>query len=305
MPVMSDLKTPPSRGRLPNWLRKRLHVGSENIAAVRELIDELGLATVCSSAQCPNMGECFDRRTATFMILGETCTRSCAFCAVDKTCAPEPLRPDEPEAVADACARLALRHVVITSVTRDDLTDGGADQFVRVIRAVRARRPHAVIEVLTPDFRGNVEAIATVIDAGPDVFNHNMETIERLYDSVRPQANYGQSLQVLRDAKDRGRSKNPSVHTKSGLMVGLGETFDEIIETLKDLRSVDCDLLTIGQYLAPSPRHHPVVRYVEPAEFEEMQAQARALGFRAVAAGPFVRSSYQAGSLFEGRDSSE
>ena len=278
--------------RLAPWLRKRLPAPAAT-AAVRAVLDELSLATVCSSAHCPNQGECFARGTATFLLLGQVCTRRCRFCAIPGG-VPAPVRADEPDAVAAAAARMALRHVVMTSVTRDDLPDGGAGQFAAAIRAVRRRCPAATIEVLTPDFRGDTAAVDVVLAAGADVFNHNVETVPRLYAAVRPQANYRRSLAVL--ARAARRAGGPC--TKSGLMVGLGETPDEVRSVMRDLRRAGCDVLTIGQYLAPSSAHHPVARFVEPAQFQAWRADGRRLGFAAVAAGPFVRSSYQAGELF-------
>ena len=285
--------------RFPPWLRKRVPAG-EAAARVRDLLAELGLDTVCSSAHCPNLPECFARGTATFLILGTSCTRTCRFCAIPND-APGPLRDEEPEAVAEACERLGLRHVVITSVTRDDLPDGGAAHFAKTVRAVRRRMTKTVIEVLTPDFLGRQSSVDIVLDAGPDIFNHNVETVPRLYPHVRPEADYRRSLDVLACAKRRAEGDAASLYTKSGLMVGLGETTDEVRTVLRDLRAVACDIVTIGQYLAPSSAHLPVARFVEPAEFEALEAEARALGFAAVAAGPFVRSSYQAESVFGGR----
>jgi lipoic acid synthetase len=282
------------------------------------MLRELGLATVCSGARCPNQAECYARGTATFLILGARCTRSCRFCAIEKA-APGPLRQEEPGAVAEGCARLNLKHVVITSVTRDDLPDGGAAHFARTIRAVRERLPKAVIEVLTPDFLGRAELVDVVLDARPDIFNHNVETVPRLYPTVRPEADYRRSLAVLAHAKRRARlaaaqtagtpgeptaglKDGPgAVFTKSGLMVGLGETDEEVRAVLEDLRGAGCDILTIGQYLAPSAAHLPVARFVEPREFEAWEAAARALGFSAAACAPFVRSSYRAESLFRER----
>jgi lipoic acid synthetase len=255
------------------------------------LVEELGLETVCESARCPNRSECWTRRTATFMILGEVCTRPCGFCAVPRG-QPEPVALDEPDRLAEACDRLGLRHVVITSVTRDDLPDGGAEHFRRCVLAVRARTG-ATIEVLTPDFDGQTASIDTVLSAEPEVFNHNMETVARLQRHVRRKSQYAVSLKVLEHAK---RSR-PSLLTKSGLMLGLGETTEELFETLADLRDVGCDLLTLGQYLQPSPRHLPVSRYLPPSEFDELGRLARALGFVEVASGPFVRSSYHADEM--------
>jgi lipoic acid synthetase len=284
--------------RLPPWLKKRLPTGGA-VAETRAILQELGLETVCRSAHCPNLSECFARHTATFMILGSHCTRSCRFCAVDHA-APDAVRQDEPEAVAEAAARMHLRHVVVTSVTRDDLPDGGAGHFARVVRAVRSRLPEAVIEVLTPDFQGDRAAVATVVDAAPRIFNHNVETVPRLYGDIRPQAEYRRSLDVLRYARERARSAAPDrLYTKSGVMVGCGETREELSAVLADLRSAGCDIVTVGQYLAPSGGHWPVARFVPPEEFAEIEAEARSLGFPAVASGPFVRSSYNAGALFD------
>lgn len=288
-----------SRRRLPPWLKKRLPAGGE-AASVAKLLKSLDLATVCSSAHCPNLAECFSKRTATFLILGDRCTRGCRFCAVPTGDVP-PLRAEEPESVAEAAAELELRHVVITSVTRDDLPDGGAAHFAETIRAVRGRLPKAVIEVLTPDFQGDTDAIETVLTAGCDIFNHNVETVPELYPQVRPQADYQQSLDVLATAKRIARRQPGKTFTKSGLMVGCGETNEQILSVLVDLRRVECDILTIGQYLAPSEAHLPVARFVEPEEFSRLEDRAREMGFAAVAAGPFVRSSYQAEELFKQR----
>jgi lipoic acid synthetase len=284
------------RTPFPPWLRKRVPSRGE-AAAVRALLEELDLETVCSSAHCPNLPECFARGTATFLILGDACTRSCRFCAVP-TGPSGPPRDEEPEAVAEAAARMRLRHVVVTSVTRDDLPDGGAGHFARTITAIRRRLPKAVVEVLVPDFQGSLEAVRTVCDAGPDVFNHNVETVPRLYPAVRPEADYRQSLQVLAAAHRFSDDRDRPRRTKSGLMVGLGETHEEIRAVLADLRDAGCDILTVGQYLAPSKQHAPVERFVEPEEFEALEAEARGLGFPAVAAGPFVRSSYRAEEVF-------
>jgi lipoic acid synthetase len=276
--------------RLPEWLKRPIPA-TGGMYATTALVESLGLETVCESAKCPNRSECWTRRTATFMILGEVCTRPCGFCAVPRG---KPAAPaaDEPERVAEACARLGLKHVVITSVTRDDLPDGGADHFRRCIEAVRARTG-ASIEVLTPDFDGDQKAIDAVLAAEPDVFNHNMETVARLQQYVRRKSQYSVSLGVLEYVK----SKRPNMLTKSGLMLGLGETTEEVLETLADLRAIDCDLITIGQYLRPSARHLPVDRYLTPDEFDELGRIARQLGFREVASGPFVRSSYHADEM--------
>jgi len=255
------------------------------------MLDELALATVCEEAECPNIGECFGQRTATFLILGRSCTRRCRFCAVEHG-PPQPVNPEEPRHLVDAVQRLGLRHVVITSVTRDDLADGGAAHFAACIQAIRSRTS-AAVEVLVPDFQGNDASLRTVLAARPDVFGHNVEVVPRLYPQIRPQAKYLQSLQVL----ERARQLSPTVHTKSGLMVGVGEQELEVIQVMKDLRGVDCDFLTIGQYLRPSPQHYPVVEYVSPQTFEAYDQAARELGFRGVLSGPFVRSSYCADSL--------
>jgi lipoic acid synthetase len=276
--------------RLPDWLKRDLPRGNENFYTDK-LIHELRLETVCASARCPNRPECWSRRTATFMILGNVCTRPCGFCSVPKG-QPEAPAIDEPERLAEAAARLGLRHVVITSVTRDDLPDGGAEHFHRCILAVR-RRTGAALEVLTPDFLGNHAAIDRVLDASPDVYNHNMETVPRLYTKVRGRAEYGRSLDLLAYVK----RQSPGTVTKSGLMLGLGETVDELLDVLADLRTVNCDALTLGQYLAPTLKHIPVARFVPPGEFDALAALARRLGFKHVASGPFVRSSYHADEM--------
>ena len=273
----------------PAWLVKRVPPGHER-RMVEELLSGLKLHTVCEQAACPNIGECFCSKTATFMILGNQCTRNCTFCQVSKG-EPQPVDPDEPAHVAEAVAQLGLKHVVVTSVTRDDLPDGGAGHFARVIRAVRARCPKTTVEVLIPDFQGSLDALHTVSAAGPTVINHNVETIERLYPQVRPMANYQRSLELLQ----RVQLINPDIKTKSGLMVGLGETCGEVLQVMKDLRKVDCDFLTIGQYLVPTQAHHPVVEYIHPDVFAQYKKDAESMGFRYVASGPFVRSSYHAG----------
>lgn len=261
------------------------------MAFTSDTILDLRLETVCESARCPNRTECWSKQTATFMILGNVCTRPCGFCSVPKG-KTETVQADEPQRVAEAAARLGLKYVVITSVTRDDLPDGGAEHFVRCIEAVR-ERTQARIEVLTPDFRGNRQAISRVIAARPDVFNHNTETVPRLYHRVRRNAAYQRTLDLLAQV----RAEAPEMKTKSGLMLGLGETRDELLEVCSDLRAVDCDMLTLGQYLQPSPEHLPVERYVPPEEFEELGELMRKLGFSMVASGPFVRSSYHAGEM--------
>src|SRR5947209_18016229 len=278
--------TAPAR-RLPSWLKRNLPRGNGNFFT-QELLRELRLETVCENARCPNRPECYARRTATFMILGNVCTRPCGFCSVPRG-TPEALERDEPARVAEAALRLGLRHVVITSVTRDDLPDGGADHFRRCVLAVR-QRTGAVVEVLTPDFLGDIGAVDVVLSAAPEVYNHTMGTVPRLYKKVRGRASYQRSLDLLAHVKRRA----PATVTKSGLMLGLGETTDELLDVLADLRAVDCDTLTLGQYLAPTLKHVPVARFVPPAEFDALAALARALGFRKVVAGPFVRSSYHA-----------
>lgn len=287
------LDSPPARNpgrRLPPWLKRNLPSGNENFFT-QSLIDDLQLETVCESARCPNRPDCWSRRTATFMVLGNTCTRPCGFCSVPKG-TPEAIAIDEPERVAEAAARLELKHVVITSVTRDDLPDGGAEHFAQCIRAVR-ERTSAAVEVLTPDFQGNNAAIDIVIDADPEVFNHNLETVPRLYRKVRGRADYRRSLDLLERVKQRA----PHQVTKAGLMLGIGETIDELFDVLADLRAINCDVVTLGQYLAPTLKHIPVARFLPPEEFDDLAAQARLLGFRQVVAGPFVRSSYHADEM--------
>ncbi|SPE52848.1 Lipoyl synthase [Verrucomicrobia bacterium] len=277
------------RPRLPDWLRRKLPT-VESFAHTRALLDELKLHTVCQSARCPNHWECWSKGTATFMIAGDRCTRACGFCAVT-TAKPFPLEPDEPERVAEAVHRMHLRHVVITAVARDDLTDGGAEHFRRTIEAVRALNPRAVIEVLTPDFNDRDPAIDAVLSARPHIFNHNLETVRRLTPAVRSRATYDRSLRVLSKAKARGGA---ALHTKSGLMLGLGETEGELLQALTDLRAACCDVLTLGQYLQPTLHHLPVVEFVSPERFEQYGQQARSMGFLHVASGPMVRSSYHA-----------
>lgn len=285
----SPLSTP---RRLPGWLKRRLPRGNGN-SFTHSLLRELKLETVCENARCPNRPECYARRTATFMILGNVCTRPCGFCSVPRG-HPEELEDDEPARVAEASLRLGLKHVVITSVTRDDLPDGGADHFRRCILAVR-EKTGAAVEVLTPDFLGDTAAIDTVLAARPDVYNHNMETVPRLYKKVRGRADYQRSLDLLHHVKQ----SRPDVVTKSGLMLGLGESTDELLDVLADLRAVRCDMLTLGQYLAPTLKHIPVVRYVPPTEFDSLAVLARSLGFNQVASGPFVRSSYHADEMVQ------
>jgi lipoyl synthase len=279
--------------RLPRWLKRPLPRGNSN-SFTSQLLNELRLETVCENARCPNRAECYSRKTATFMILGNVCTRPCGFCAVPRG-KPLNLEDDEPDRVAEAAARLGLRHVVITSVTRDDLPDGGANHFFRTVQAVRARTG-AVVEVLTPDFLGNNAAIHRVLDARPEVYNHNLETVPRLYSRVRRNAQYRRSLELLEYVKRH----EPEIETKSGIMLGLGESIDEVMELFAHLREVRCDMLTVGQYLQPSPSHLPVERYVTPEEFDTIGRLARQLGFSRVASGPFVRSSYHAEEVWRG-----
>ena len=281
------------RRRLPEWLKVKAP-GGENYMELRSLLRGGQLHTVCEEAQCPNIGDCWDRKTATFMILGDICTRACAYCAVT-TGAPTGLDLEEPVRLAETVERLGLKYAVITSVNRDDLPDGGAFIFAQCIRQVRKRLPSCRIEVLIPDFCGDWEALATVIEAAPDTLNHNIETVRREFRRVRPKGGYDQSLELL----ERAKRLYPRGVTKSGMMVGLGETWDEIVETMRDLRSVDCDLLTVGQYLRPSDKHAPLARWYTPQEFEELAAVGEALGFRHVASGPLVRSSYHADEQHE------
>jgi lipoic acid synthetase len=277
--------------RLPKWLKKNLPIGGA-LQFTSRLIEDLHLETVCESAKCPNRLECWSQKTATFMILGNVCTRPCGFCSVPKG-KTEALELDEPERVAEAALRLGLKHVVITSVTRDDLPDGGADHFYRCVLAVRAKTG-AAVEVLTPDFLGKPGAIERVMESAPEVFNHNTETVPRLYRTVRGRkSNYRWTLELLRQAKQL----RPETKIKSGLMLGLGETSEELLDVLSDLLDAGCDMLTLGQYLQPTQEHLPVVRYVPPEEFNELGDAARAMGFRRVSSGPFVRSSYHAGKM--------
>jgi lipoic acid synthetase len=272
----------------PEWLKAPAPAG-ENYRELKALVADLRLHTVCESAACPNVGECWNQRTATFMILGNVCTRRCGFCAVQKG-APLAVDYDEPRRVAEAAALLGLRHAVITSVNRDDRKDGGAELFALTIRAIRERLPECRVEVLIPDFQGSHAALDTVLEAAPDVLNHNTETVPRLYRQVRLGARYERSLEILAYA----RRTRPEVPTKSGLMLGLGENPDEVRQVMGDLRASAVDILTLGQYLRPSPKHLPIVRYVPPEEFGEYRRLGRELGFRHVEAGPLVRSSYHA-----------
>jgi lipoic acid synthetase len=283
---------PKPRQPKPDWLRIRLG-DPTNQNHLLKLIQGLKLHTVCQEARCPNIFECWSDRTATFMLGGDICTRHCGFCAVGKG-APEALDPDEPGNVAIAVRHLNLAHTVITSVNRDDLPDGGAAHWAETIREVRAMNPDCKIEVLIPDFNGDKSALNAVLDARPDVLNHNTETIARLYRRVRPDADYQQSLTLLRRAADRRDRQQPQLLTKSGIMVGLGETFAEVVELMKDLRSVSCDIMTIGQYLQPHARRLPVERYVTPEEFDRWHEIGMEMGFRHVQSSPLTRSSYHA-----------
>jgi len=289
-----SLKAPTApRERLAPWLKKRLP-RQDTVQQVRALVDGLELHTVCSSARCPNLNECWSKKAATFMIMGEICTRTCRFCTVPKG---QPLALDvrEPDNVAEAAAKLGLQHVVVTSVDRDDLPDQGAGHFAATIRAIRARLPDAVIEVLTPDFRGDHALVDVVAEAQPDIFNHNLETVPRLYRRVRPGAGYERSLALLRRVKER----HPRQFTKSGLMLGLGENDPELDDVLRDLRAAGVDILTLGQYLRPSLAQLPVERFVPPEEFAAWEQRGREIGFLAVASGPFVRSSYNADEVYK------
>lgn len=288
---MIENQTTTSVQRLPRWLRRPI-VTDQSYPDVSKLLERLQLHTVCSSAKCPNRHECWNRGTATVMILGNTCTRGCRFCNV-ATGRPDPIDPEEPARVVQAARELALRHVVITSVTRDDLADGGALTFAQTIRALRSALPDTSVEVLTPDF---VEHLVPVLDAGPTVFNHNLETVRRLQKPIRPQASYERSLATLQCAAQHG-----SALVKSGLMLGLGETDDEILEALHDLYAVGVRLLTLGQYLAPTRQHYPVARFISPEHFDQLAVRAREIGFSGVAAGPLVRSSYRADQLVSDR----
>ena len=284
---MEVLKKPP-------WLKKRLPP-IQDLMKVKSILEETALHTVCEEARCPNLGDCFSAGTATILILGEICTRDCGFCAVQHGL-PVALDEAEPERVAQAVKRMGLQYVVITSVTRDDLEDGGASHFAKTIQAIRSLDQRVKVEVLVPDFGGESSSLSTVLNEGPDVLNHNIETIQRLYPEVRPQADYLRSLHLLKISKE----SYPDILTKSGFMLGLGETEGEVIHLLQDLREVGCDFLTIGQYLQPRPDRLPVVRYIPPEQFEEYQKIGIEKGFKSVASGPFVRSSFHASQMFEG-----
>jgi len=276
--------------RHPAWIKARMPSG-DNYAELKKLMRNLQLHTVCEEARCPNIGECWNSRTATFMILGDVCTRRCMFCAVKKGAPGGIVDVDEPRRLGEAVGYLKLKHVVITSVNRDDLADGGASVFAECIAEARKNRPGCTVEVLIPDLEGNWKALSIIVQARPEVLNHNTETVPRLYRRVRPYANYQQTLNLLRTSK----RQDAQMLTKSGLMVGLGETVTELLETMEDLRETECDILTIGQYLSPSPRHLPIQRYYTPEEFEELKEAGIEIGFRHVESGPLVRSSYHAG----------
>ena len=276
--------------RHPSWIKARIP-GGGNYAELKKLMRDLQLHTVCEEARCPNIGECWNSRTATFMILGDVCTRRCMFCAVKKGAPGGIVDTDEPRRLGEAVGYLKLKHIVITSVNRDDLTDGGASVFAECIAEARKHRPGCTVEVLIPDLDGNWDALEVIVQARPEVLNHNTETVSRLYRRVRPYANYQQTLTLLRVSKQL----DAQMLTKSGLMVGLGETVTELLETMQDIRDTGCDILTIGQYLSPSSRHLPIQRYYTPEEFDELKEVGIAMGFRHVESGPLVRSSYHAG----------
>ncbi|KOR37909.1 MULTISPECIES: lipoyl synthase [Planktothricoides] len=273
----------------PDWLRVKAPQW-QRVGSVKEILRDLRLNSVCEEASCPNMGECFHNGTATFLIMGPACTRACPYCDIDFEKKPQPLDPTEPKRLAEAVQRMNLRHVVITSVNRDDLPDGGAVQFVRCIEEIRLGSPGTTIEVLIPDLCGNWDALELILQARPEVLNHNTETVPRLYRRVRPQGNYQRTLDLLKQA----RTIAPGVYTKSGIMVGLGETDEEVQQVMRDLRSVDCDILTLGQYLQPSPKHLPVESWIPPSQFESWREFGESVGFLQVVASPLTRSSYHA-----------
>ena len=279
----------------PSWIRSTLLDPATHLRT-RKLLRDRGVNTVCEGALCPNQGECFSRRTATFLILGRTCTRACTFCAIPSEEHPPAPDPQEPGRIAGAAAELGLKHVVITSVTRDDLADGGAGHFAAAVEALKRRNPSITVEVLIPDLQGDRTALEALLRSRPDIVNHNLETVDRLYPGVRPQANYRRSLGLLKAVKEI----EPAGITKSGLMLGLGEEREEVLAAMNDLRGASCDMLTLGQYLQPSKRHHPVARYVTPEEFADLRSAGKRMGFRAVFAAPLVRSSFHAAELFAG-----
>lgn len=278
--------------KLPSWLKQKFP-DPNAMLSMKSLLDGASLHTICESARCPNIGECFSRKTATFLILGDVCTRHCTFCAVKKG-SPTPVDKEEPQHLLEAVEKLGLHYVVITSVTRDDLPDGGASQFARTINLLHENRRDIIVEALVPNFMGSAPALKTIVEAHPQVINHNIETVPRLYPEVKPEADYGRSLELLATVK----RLNPEILTKSSLMLGLGETRDEVIGVMKDLREAGCALLTIGQYLQPSPEHHPVARFVSPDEFSQYQPMGRDIGFMEVVSAPLVRSSFRAAELY-------
>lgn len=278
----------------PVWLRRKIP-DQAILQKMRTLLRRHGLNTVCEGALCPNQGECFGQGTATFLILGRTCTRNCTFCAIPSEDRPPAPDLQEPERVAMAAAELELKHVIITSVTRDDLEDGGASHFASTVKALKRNNPKIVVEILIPDFQGSRAALQIVVESDPDIINHNLETVSRLYPEVRPQAVYFRSIDLLK----RVKGINPGKITKSGLMLGLGEEREEVLQVMADLRAASCDLFTLGQYLQPSGRHHPVVRYVPPEEFEELRQEGEKMGFKAVFSAPLVRSSFHAAEIFD------
>lgn|SRR5579885_1068087 len=278
--------------RHPDWIKVRAPASPE-FFRTRAILGGLKLHTVCQEACCPNIGECFSHRTATFMLMGDVCTRNCPYCAVSHG-KVRPLDPDEPRRIAEAAAKLGLRHVVVTSVNRDDLPDGGAGHFAATARAIKEALPEARVEVLVPDFQGSLECVDKVIESPIDIYNHNIETVPSLYHKARPGGRYERSLEVLRHAKQRSRAAGRAILTKAGVMLGLGEEIAELLGVMRDLRSIECDILTLGQYLRPSKDHLPVERYVTPEEFAELRREGLAMGFRHVESGPLVRSSYHA-----------
>lgn len=278
--------------RKPEWLKSR--ISSAQSVQIGNMLRSLGLNSVCEGANCPNMGECFKNKTVTFMILGNVCTRNCAFCAVPKG-SPQPVDANEPENVAAAAKKLGLLHTVVTSVTRDDLADGGAEQFAATVRALKGALPNSTIEVLIPDFKGDLNSLKTVIEARPDIINHNIETVPSLYQTVRPMAVYERSLELLQKVK----ANSTGIYSKTGIMVGLGETKEEVLGVMDDLLAAGCDMLTIGQYLQPSKTHLPICEYITPAQFDEYREAGMRKGFKFIASGPLVRSSYHAAEGME------
>jgi lipoic acid synthetase len=282
------------KGNLPDWFSQRLP-DPQLILKMEELLQGLKLHTICNNALCPNIGECFSRGTAAFLILGNICTRNCTFCAVQKGI-PTPVDENEPQHLLEAVEKLRIKYVVITSVTRDDLPDGGASQFEKTVNLLHQNLTNISVEILIPDFQGSLQALNTVMDAFPEVLNHNVETVPRLYPEVRPLADYDRSIRLLSEVK----RVNPRMVTKSGLMLGLGETREEVIEVMRDLRETGCDLITLGQYLQPSAVHHPVLRYIAPEEFAEYELIGKEMGFAGVASSPLVRSSFEAEKMYDG-----